>query len=212
MEQGARESLQRRARDQVRSGRADADRTRARQEHRADQAARRYGMGEARAHPEPVAHGVLGPPDASGRARAAAEGLGPASEGALSAHDQSRSFPRGLRWLPPRASGSEARPRLQRALPSLGLQPTAARARAPVLQGLDERRISARARDRDSTRESVLRRLVRGELRERRPVCGCNSAGADSLSRKEISRARQRVGRDSFTAARRADGKRWQCR
>ena len=116
---------------------ADADRTGARQEHRADQAARRYGMGEARAYPEPVAHGVLGPPDASGRARAAAEGLGPASEGALSADDQSRSFPRGLRWLPPRASGSEARPGLQRALPSLGLQPIAAGARAPVLQGLD---------------------------------------------------------------------------
>ena len=212
MEQGARESLQHRARDQGRSGRPDTDCTGARQEHRADQAARRYAVGEARAYPESVAHRVLGSPDASRRARAAAEGLGGASEGALSADDQSRPFPRGPRRLSTRASGSEARAGLQRALPSLRLQPVAAGARAPVLQGLDRRRISARARDRDSTRESVLRRFVRGELRERRPVCGCNSAGTDSLPRKEISRARQRAGRDSSTAARRADGKRWQCR
>ena len=100
-------------------------------------------------------------------------------------------FPADFDGFRHRASGSEARTRLQRALPSLRLQPAAAGARSPALQGLDQPGISARARDRDSTRQSVLRRFVRRQLREPRPVCGCNSAGADSLSGTQVPRARR---------------------
>src|SRR3712207_7397321 len=56
-----------------------------------------------------------------------------------------RSVPRG-------ATRPESRARLQRTFPLARLQPDAAGARAPVLQGLDRPRIPADAQDRKSTR------------------------------------------------------------
>ena len=103
-------------------------------------------------------------------------------------------FPDDFGGFRPEPAGSEACARLQRALPSLRLQPAAARARPPALQGLDQPRVSARARGRDSTRESVLRRFLRRELREPRPVCGCNSAGIDSVPGTQVPRNRRGLG------------------
>ncbi len=47
---------------------------------------------------------------------------------------------------------------------------------------------------RDPAREPVLRRLVRGELPERRPLRRRDHVRADSLHREEVPRARRRLG------------------
>ena len=68
------------------------------------------------------------------------------------------------------------------------------------------------AADRDPARQPVLRRLVRGELAEPRPLRRRDHLRADSVHREEVSRPRHRAGRASSTADRPAAGKRSACR
>ena len=81
------------------------------------------------------------------------EGFDDASEGALSAHHQSRPLPGRLRRLSRDAARSESEAGLQRALSVEGLQPDAAGRGVSLLQALDRPEIPARARSsRSSTR------------------------------------------------------------
>ncbi len=74
-----------------------------------------------------------------------------------------------------------------------GLQPHPAAVRPSVLQGLDRAELPARDRHRDPARQPVLRRLLCGELGQPRPLWRCHRAGADSLHRAEVPRARRRL-------------------
>ena len=88
----------------------------------------------------------------------------------------------------------------------------AAGARARLLQGVDRPELPARAGHRDPARQPVLRRLLRGELGEPRPVRRRDHVRARAAHREELPRHRRRAGRASCTAGRRAAGRRWPCR
>ena len=121
------------------------------------------------------------------------EGLGHASRRALSAVHLSRPLPVHVRGLPRGAAGSDAQAGLRRALPAGGLQPDPAAVRAPVLQGLDRPGLPARDRDRDPAPDAVLRRQLRGQLRQQRSVRRRHRPGAAALHREEVPRARRRL-------------------
>ena len=150
-----------------------------------------------------------GRPDVPRRARAAAGGLGHAPAGAVSARHQPRALPVRLRRLPRDAPRPGPEARAQRPLQLAGLQPDRAGARPPVLQGLDRPGLPAVPDHRDPAREPVLRRLVRGELGEPRPLRRRDRQGADSRTSRSDSAASGRDGRGSCTGDRRAAGRPW---
>ncbi len=113
-------------------------------------------------------------------------------------------FPRDVRRLPRGTAGPEPQAGLQRAFPSRGLQPDRAGAGASVLQGLDVAGLPARDRRRDPAREPLLRRLVRRELREPRPVRRRDRVRAHPLPREEIPGDRRGMG---AVRLRRLDGR-----
>ena len=103
-------------------------------------------------------------------------------------------FPRHVRRLP----GDPARPgpqaRLQRALPARGLQPDPAGIRLPVLQGLDGPGLPAGHHHRNPARQSLLRRLLRRQLGQPRPLRRRHRPRAHPLRRKEVPRDRPGLG------------------
>ena len=103
-------------------------------------------------------------------------------------------FPDTIADLPRGAARSEPEARLLRPLPHLRLQPDPAGVRLSALQGLDLGDLSALHHHRDPARQPVLRRLLRGELRQRGPVRGRHHLRADPLPREEVPRDRRRLG------------------
>ena len=116
--------------------------TRARQGDRAATSTERHQVRQTREHPERAADEILGPADASRRARAAAGRMGHASGREVSALHLSRPLPRRSHQLARDAARPQPRARLRGALQLEGLQPHAAGIRVAVLQGMDRRRIS----------------------------------------------------------------------
>jgi len=106
-----------------------------------------------------------GAPDVSRRARARAGGLRHAPPGAVPARRLSRPFSNRLRRLPDHAARPHSQARLQRALPRCRLQPNPAGRGVQVLPAVDRAEFSAVSGSRDPTRQSVLRRFLRGQLR-----------------------------------------------
>ena len=104
--------------------------------------------------------------------------------------DLSRSLSVHVRRFSRRASRFDPEVRIQRAVPSRVLQPDRTAVRASVLQGLDRPGLSTIPDHRDPARQSVLRRLVRGELGERRALRRRDHLRADSRDREAVSRAR----------------------
>ena len=173
----------------------------------------RHEIRQARADPERAAVEVLGPRHVPRRARPAARGLRRAPRRALSAGHLSTATSRsdlgGLRETPP---DPNLQARVQRALPPRPLQPDPAGGRLPVLQGMDRPGLPAHARHRDPARQPVLRRFLRGELGQPRPVRRRDHERADARTSRRSTAASARAGRGSCTAARRAAGRRWRRR
>ena len=78
-----------------------------------------------------------------------------------------------------------------------------------VLQGLDRPELPARDRHRDPARQPVLRRQLRGQLRQHRARTATPSSTSCCRISRRSTAASARAGRDSCTADRPADGKRW---
>ena len=204
------------------SGRADPPV--ARQEDPADPGSARHEVRQAHQNPERAADEVLGPADVPRRARPPARRIRHASRSALSAGDLPRPLPaRGLGLArdaarPEAAAGRrgqhrEVLPERPRggALHEVRLRPHAAGLRLRVLQGMDRAGLPARDHGHDPAREPVLRRLLRRELGEPRPVRRRDHLRADPVHREDVPRHSAR-GRARSTAARPAAGKRWRRR
>ena len=165
------------------------------QGHPADRAAEGHQVHQARAHPERAAHEVLGPADAPRRQRAPAGRLGHASRRALSALHLSRPLPVHLRRLPRGAAGS------RRSSPT---SPPASGSRATTASSSSTRTSSTRTGPAPGFPralvieiqhpDAVLRRQLRGELRQQRPVRRRDREGAAALHREEIPRHRRGLG------------------
>ena len=181
-----------RGRDRSREGRDDRDRPRP--GHPADPGAGEHEVRQAREAALRAALEVLGPSDVPRRARPAARGLRHAPERPLSPRHQPRPLSGHDRRLARGAGGSESGPQVLRAVPPGGLQPHRAGAGLSALQGLDRPRLSALPPRRDPARQPVLRRFVRGELAEPRPVRRRHHARADPLPREEVPGDRRRLG------------------
>ena len=97
----------------------------------------------------------------------------------------------GFRDEPP---DPNLKPEVLRALPPRGLQPHRAGVRQRVLQGLDGARLSPLPPRRDPARQPVLRRLLRRELPEPRPLRRRHHLRAHPLPREEIPRPRRGLG------------------
>ena len=122
------------------------------------------------------------------------EGWDTHPEREVSALHLSRPLPRRPHQLARDAARPQPRAGLRGALQLEGLQPHAAGIRVAVLQGMDRPEFSARDRDRDSARESVLRRQLRGELGQHRPLWRRDRLRAAAVSREEVSRPRPGLG------------------
>ena len=122
------------------------------------------------------------------------EGFDEHPASSLPADRFSRSLRRRLRRLSPRASRSQSQARLQRALPHLRLQPHPAGRGAQVLPAVDRPELSARADREAGARQSLLRRFLRGELRQRRPLWRRHRNRTHPRHRKTISRTRPGLG------------------
>ena len=195
----------------VRSAQGRHDRDRARQGDPADRSAEGHEVRQARADPERAPDEVLGPADAPRRERAAARRLGHASRRALSALHLPRPLPvhvrRVAREQPP---DPNAQARLRRALPTGRATTASSRStRTSSTRSGPARTSRARSSIEIQHADAVLRRLLRGELGEHRPVRRRDRAGAASLHREEVPRPRRRAGRASCTADRPAAGRRW---
>ena len=97
----------------------------------------------------------------------------------------------GFRETP---AGSQSQARLQQAIQDARLQQGRAGIRPSALQGLDRARFSADGDDRNPARQPVLRRFLRGELGQPRPVRRRDHLRADPRDRKAISLHRRRLG------------------
>ena len=102
-------------------------------------------------------------------------------------------FPSDLGGFRAEPRGSESAVRLQRAVPPQVLQPDPAGACARLLPDLDRPELSAGAADRDPASDAVLRRLVRGQLREQRSVRRRDHVRADPRDREALPRDREGV-------------------
>ena len=175
-------------------------RARARQGDPADPAAGRHEVRQARSDPERAALEVLG----TRRCTSAPHVLLP--EG-FDTHPQAR-YPLVInpRPLPATRSTTSARSRRTRtSSPSTrerfhldGYNRIQQELRLPVLQGLDRAGLPARAGRRDPAREPVLRRLLRGELGEPRPLRRRDHVRAHPGAREDATAASARAGRASL--------------
>ena len=152
---------------------ADADHARRRQGDSADRGSRGHRARQAHQDSEPDSHEVVGPSDLSRRHGAPAERLRRASgrplPGQLRAKDTSRS----------RAPGGFGRG-------------------GPLREALARGRHAALHLRHAPASVAVLRRFVRRELREQRPVRRRDHAGADPRGRNEVPRDPGAVGADAL--------------
>ena len=103
-------------------------------------------------------------------------------------------FPYTVGRLPRGAARPEPALRVLRPLPPRLLQPDPAAARPRALPGLDGARLPALPGGRDPAREPVLRRLLRGELREPRPLRRRDPVRAHPRDRAPLPRHRTGLG------------------
>ena len=160
----------------------------------ADPGSADHEVRQAREDPERAALEVLGPADVPRRARPAARGLRHAPGRALPARHLPRPLPDtidGFREEPP---DPNLKPDYSERFHLAGYNRIQQEYALPVLQGLDRARLPALAARRDPAREPVLRRLLRGELGEPRPVRRRDHLRADPLPREEVPGARRRLG------------------
>ena len=132
LERRARQSLQRAPQDRPRSVRRRDRARRPRPGDPAHRAGQRHQVHPPRAHPKRASDEVLGPADVPRGLRAPPGGLRRAPRSPLSPHRQSRPFSVHDRGLP-REPPDPTQARLQRALPSRGLQPHPAGVRPRLL-------------------------------------------------------------------------------
>ena len=143
---------------------------------------------QARADPERAPDEVLGSPHAPRGRRPPAPRLRRAPRGALPARGLPRPLPVHLRRLPRGAARLPPALRVLRALPPRLLQPDPAGAGAPALPGLDGPGLPALHRHPGPAREPLLRRLLRGELREPRALRGRHPVRARPVRREDVPR------------------------
>ena len=103
-------------------------------------------------------------------------------------------FPADFGGFRETAARSKSEARLQRTLQTCRLQPHRSGARAPVLQRVDWSKLSALHDHRDPARESLLRRFLRGQLRQPWSIRRRDHLRAGSGDRETFSRHRQRLG------------------
>ena len=145
--------------------------------------------------PERAVDEVLGPADVPQRERAGARGLRRASERAYPADDFRGPLQPRLRRLPDRAARSEPEAGPQRALSPRGLQPNpAGRGYKFYQQWIGAASSRGFWSSQINAREPVLRRLIRRELGESRPVWRCDRDGADPRDRETVSWDRPGLG------------------
>ena len=187
-------SVQHAAEGADRSGIRHGNQHPARPDHPADPRAAGHEVRQARQNPERAADQILGAADAPRRGRAAARGLRFPPERTISADGEPRALPAHLRGLSRNAARSGSQARIQQAFPARGLQPDPAGVRLPILQGLDRAGLSALPDRHDPACKSVLRRFLRRELGQPRPVRRRDQPRADPVRREEVPRARPGMG------------------
>ena len=205
MEPRAGEPLQRAAEDRPRPATGADHRARAGPDDPAHPGSAGDEVHQARADPERAPHEVLGPADVPGRARPAAGGVRLASPGPVSAGHQPRPLPIRLRRVPRGA----ARPEPEAACTASGstgrrYNRTEQEHEHQLFKDWTCARVPARDHHRDPACEPVLRRLVRGELRQPRPLRRRDHLRAHPVPREEVPRDRRRVG---AVHVRRIDGR-----
>ena len=166
----------------------------ARQGHRADSRPADDQVHPPRTHPQREALEVLGTRHVPRRARAGAGRLRHAPRGTLPADDRSRALSVYVRGVPRGEAGPDAEAGLQRPLQHGRLQPVSAAGRPRSLQGMDRRRLPARAGHPDPAPDAVLRRLLRRQLGQRRALGRRDRRGVDSAHREEVPRHRAGLG------------------
>jgi hypothetical protein len=117
----------------------------------------------------------------------------------LSADGFPRAFSNRHRRLPHHAARSEPQARLFPALPPRRLQQDPAAGSLRILPEMDCAAFPAFPRRRNRTRQSVLRRQLRGELRQSRPLRRCDQLRADPGDRKTVPRPGPGLGAFSTT-------------